>query len=393
MPSRTPPPIRVREDGQYISRRRCSDAVSPILHIPHSVPFRREKKHRKMCFADSKRPLEMVLYDPAAVAACQSQQRANKRARPDEAAAAKSSSSSSSSAAASGAMVPYAGMTVLDVAPISSAPPLQLRPPPPAAGAGREEPPCLRRHFLVALGLRADLPVHFIGDKCVTSTDLDAHQNRFRIPREGVDRRLRPILSPQELDAANLLEDPSPVPRKKRPRQRQEQEQQQQQPGPSEPQQNGAAEGKKMKKPKKKGKVHGGLRVKLVGLDAGAKEVQMSRWESSLGTIVKGEGYLHFIRQCGFKERDNVEIWAFVQRRFHLFGADVCDGSLLHLLVVKKQEEPRCCYCRAPAHVPPVPVPVPVPGSWLPRPAVESIHPSEFVNVESRQDPIRYTIL
>jgi hypothetical protein len=295
----------------------------------------------------------MVLYDPAAAAAAasQSQQRANKRARQDEAAAAKSSSSSA--AAASGAMVPYAGMTVLDVAPISSAPPLQLRPPPPAAGAGREEPPCLRRHFLVALGLRADLPVHFIGDKCVTSTDLDAHQNRFRIPREGVDRRLRPILSLQELHAANLLEDPSsPVPRKKRPRQ---QELQLQQPGPSEPQQNaGAAEGKKMKKPKKKGKVHGGLRVKLVCLDAGAKELQMSRWESSRGTIVKGEGYLHFIRQCGFKERDNVEIWAFVQRRFHLFGADVCDDSLLHLLVVKKQEEPRCCYCRAPAHVPPL---------------------------------------
>ena len=324
--------------------------------------MRRETKHRKMCFADSKRPFEMVLYDPAAAAAAasQSQQRANKRARQDEAAAAAAKSSSSSAAAvasASGAMVPYAGMTVLDVAPISCAPPLRLRPPPPRAAAGREEPPCLRRHFLVALGLRADLPVHFIGDKCVTSTDLEPHQNRFRIPREGVESRLRPILTLEELDAANLLEDdPTPEPRKKRPRQEQEQEQELQQPGPSsEPQQDGAAaaEGKKVKRPKKKGKVHGGLRVKLVSLDAGAKELLMSRWQSSHGTIVKGEGYLHFIRRCGLKERDNVEIWAFVQRRFHLFGADVCDDSLLHLLVVKKQEEPRCCLCRAPAHVPP----------------------------------------
>jgi hypothetical protein len=301
----------------------------------------------------------MVLYDPAAAAA--SQQRASKRARQDEEAAAKSSSSSAVAAAVSGAMVPHAG-TILDVAPINTLPPL-LRLPVPAAG--REEPPCLRRHFLVALGLRADLPVHFIDDKYVTSTDLDPHQNRFRIPSNGVERRLRPLLKPQELDAASLLHDPCPVPRAKRPRL-------ELQPGPPpEPQNNGAAEGqgeqlppppgKKMKKPKKKGKVHGGLRVKLVNLDAGAKELQMSRWESSRGTIVKGEGYLDFIRRCGFRERDAVEIWAFVQRRFHLFGADMCDDSLLHLLVVKKQEVPRCWCCPAPVpvHVPPPALPVP----------------------------------
>ncbi|CAD6230276.1 unnamed protein product [Miscanthus lutarioriparius] len=304
------------------------------------------------CFAGSKRPLEMVLYDPAAAAA--SQQRANKRARQDEESAAKAASAS-----ASGAMVPHAG-TILDVAPINTLPPL-LRLPVPAAG--REEPPCLRRHFLVALGLRADLPVHFIDDKYVTSTDLDSHQNRFRIPSNGVERRLRPLLNPQELDAASLLHDPCPVPRTKRPRL----ELQLAGP-PPEPQNNGAAEGqgeqlppgRKIKKPKKKGKVHGGLRVKLVSLAAGAKELQMSRWESSRGTIVKGEGYLDFIRGCGFRETDAVEIWAFVQRRFHLFGADVCDDSHLHLLLVKKQEVPRCCYCPAPVHVPP-PAALPVP--------------------------------
>ncbi|CAD6341133.1 unnamed protein product [Miscanthus lutarioriparius] len=176
------------------------------------------------CFAGSKRPLEMVLYDPAAA----SQQLANMRARQKEEAAA---NSSSAAAAASGAMVPHAG-TILDVAPINTLPPL-LRLP----AAGREEPPCLRRHFLVALGLRADLPVHFIDDKYVTSTDLDSHQNRFRIPSNGVERHLRPLLNPQELYAASLLHDPCPVPRAKRPRL-------ELQPGPPpEPQNNAAAEG------------------------------------------------------------------------------------------------------------------------------------------------------
>ncbi|RLN25186.1 hypothetical protein C2845_PM07G18600 [Panicum miliaceum] len=51
----------------------------------------------------------------------------------------------------------------------------------------------------------------------------------------------------------------------------------------------------------------------------------MSRWSSSKGTIVKGRGYLDFIQRCSFKEDDVVEVWAFVERRFRLFGADLCD--------------------------------------------------------------------
>jgi len=91
--------------------------------------------------------------------------------------------------------------------------------------------------------------------------------------------------------------------------------------------------------------VHGGLRVVLVGLDGGAKELLLSRWDSN---HVKGEGYLDFFaRRCGFREGDAVEVWAFVQRRLRLFGEDVCGDSLLHLLVVKKDQQPgrRCCYC------------------------------------------------
>ncbi|CAL4974775.1 unnamed protein product [Urochloa decumbens] len=297
------------------------------------------------CFAGAKRPLEMVVYNPAAAAAAQ-----NKRARQEEA-----TTSSSSSAGAATAMVPHAAAeapTVLDVAPLNAFPP--LRPPPPPPVAGREEPPCLRRHFLAALGLRADLPVHFIDEKIVTGTDLDPHQNRFRIPGAGVKHHLRAILTPRELHEANLLHDPIPMPRN--PPRRQQLE-----PPPSEPQNNAAAAaaeggeqpppppGKRGKVPKKQGKVHGGLRVKLVDLLAGAKELLMSRWDSSLGTVVKGGGYLDFVRRCGFCAGDAVEIWAFVQRRIRLFGAVLCDDSLLHLLVVKKgQQQPPWCRCCCP---------------------------------------------
>ncbi|CAL4962105.1 unnamed protein product [Urochloa decumbens] len=287
--------------------------------------------------SSSKRPLDMVLYDPAAAA---------KRARQEEAASTSSSSSASSATTAAALFVraasappPFGDFEPISAVPISAVP-SQLLPPPPPLLAGREEPPCLRSHFLAALGLRADLPVHFIDDKHLTGTDLDPHQNRLRLPMDGAVHRLRPLLTPAELHAANLLLLPDPKPRAQPPKK---------------PQGGGAvAEDEKAgKKPKAKGKVHGGLRVNLVSLAAGAKELLLSRWDSTHATVVKGEGYLDFVvRRCGFREGDAVEIWAFVQRRVRLFGADVCGGSLLHVLLVKKGQG--CCYCH---DLPPAPAP------------------------------------
>ncbi|PUZ55384.1 hypothetical protein GQ55_5G208100 [Panicum hallii var. hallii] len=285
------------------------------------------------CFAGSKRPLEMVVYDPAAAA--------SKRARQEETSTPSPSANAAALALhAAAAPPPFGDFAPISAVPLSAVPP-RLPPVPTArsplvADAGREEPPCLRRHFLAELGLRADLPVHFIAEKFVTSTDLDGHQNRFRIPSDGVERRLRAILTPRELHDANLLHDPPPMPRK-RPRHEQ----------PDVAAEGEQPPGKRMKQPKRKGKVHGGLRMKLVDLAAGARELQMSRWESSRGTIVKGEGYLDFIRRCSFKERDAVEIWAFVQRRVRLLGSALCDDSLLHVLVVKRDKQARC-NCLAP---------------------------------------------
>ncbi|CAN6328413.1 unnamed protein product [Urochloa humidicola] len=258
----------------------------------------------------------MVLYDPAAA----QQQHAAKRAQPS---------------ACAGAVVPYDAAQPADVIePLNAVPLNAIAPRPRRAPAAPaiiipEEPACLRKHILPALGLREDLPVHFVDRKCVTDTDLDAHQNRFRLPADGVLRRLRPILTADELDAANLLHDPLPKPRRQQPE--------------LEPillqlnfTTDGEEQGKKVRK-KRQGMVHGGLPVRMVDLAAGAsRELLLSRWSSSSGTIVKGGGYMDFVRRCSFKEHDVVDIWAFKQRELRLFGKTMVDESYLHLFIVKR---------------------------------------------------------
>ncbi|GJN14335.1 hypothetical protein PR202_gb01149 [Eleusine coracana subsp. coracana] len=271
-----------------------------------------------------KRCVVVVVYDP--------EQQHAKRPRPND-------------EEAGGALVPYnaaaaAQHVVEDAQPLNAAaaaPEPQL-----VVEDAQPEPPCLRGHVLHALGLRGDLPMHFIDKKTVTSTDLDAHQNRFRLPSEGVLERLRPLLTLEELHAANLLYDPEP--RAKKPKQLQL---------PAPPETSTSSE--KVVKKKKRGRVHGGLPVRMVDLAAGASwELRLSRWESSHGTIVKGEGYLDFIRRCSFKENDHVEIWAFKQHYFRNFGVIMCYDSVLHLFIVKKDSgAPKTCrYCPPPAPAP-----------------------------------------
>ncbi|CAN6342175.1 unnamed protein product [Urochloa humidicola] len=251
----------------------------------------------------------MVLYDPAA-----GHQHAAKRARPSEPA---------------GAVVPYDAAQPADVEPVNAVPlnaiaPRPRKAPAPAIIPVPEEPACLRKHILPALGLRNDLPVHFVDRKRVTDTDLDAHQNRFRLPANGVLRRLRPILTADELDAANLLHDPLPKPRRQQP-----------EPEPMPLQLNVSADWKKVRK-KRQGMVHGGLPVRMVDLAAGASgELLLSRWSSSSGTIVKGGGYMDFVRRCSFMEHDVVDIWVFKQRELRLFGKTMVDESHLHLFILK----------------------------------------------------------
>ncbi|KAK1558114.1 hypothetical protein QYE76_016090 [Lolium multiflorum] len=207
-------------------------------------------------------------------------------------------------------MVPFVpSPQPINAVPLSAVAPKKAKIAPAVVHA---EPPWLRSGLLPHLRLRFDLPVHFIAEKTVTGTDLDGHQNRFRLPSDGVMRNLRPMLSPLERKAASLLNEECPRP-------------------PKLPKVPGE------KRAKRQGKKHGGLPVLVVEPCAGIRELQLSRWDSSAGTVIKGEGYMNFINNCGFKVGDVVEIWAFKETYFRLFGEDLCHDSPLYLLITKKQ--------------------------------------------------------
>ncbi|KAM3371068.1 hypothetical protein ACQJBY_018440 [Aegilops geniculata] len=188
-----------------------------------------------------------------------------------------------------------------------------------AAPKERAEPPGMRapKGLLAHLRLRIDLPVHFIDEKTVTATDVDPQQNRFRLPMDGVMRNLRPVLSHVDRRAANLVHVEAPRPRlPKLPK----------------------VPGEKTKK--RRGREHGGLPVLVIERYAGIRELQLTRWESSGVCVIKGEGYMDFINNCGFSVGDVVEIWAFKQKALRLFGMDIYEEgyqeSPLYILFIKK---------------------------------------------------------
>ncbi|KAF7011702.1 hypothetical protein CFC21_025986, partial [Triticum aestivum] len=181
------------------------------------------------------------------------------------------------------------------------------------------EPPGIRapKGLLAHLSLRLDLPVHFIDEKTVTATDVDPQQNRFRLPIDGVIRNLRPVLSHLDRQVANLVYVEAPRPRlPKLPK----------------------VPGEKTKK--RRGREHGGLPVLVIERYAGIRELQLTRWESSGVCVIKGEGYMDFINNCGFSVGDVVEIWAFKEKGLRLFGVDIYEEgyqeSPLCVLFIKK---------------------------------------------------------
>jgi hypothetical protein len=132
--------------------------------------------------------------------------------------------SHSRTACGRGAMVPYNAASATPPAetgvvvayataaqPICAAPYRALLPrAPPKSSMLKEEPLCLHDHLLWTLMLYDDLPMHFIDTKVVTAMDLDRQQNRFRFLTDGVMKRLYPLLTHEELEAANLLYDLEP---------------------------------------------------------------------------------------------------------------------------------------------------------------------------------------
>uniref|UniRef100_A0A0E0JMC5 TF-B3 domain-containing protein n=1 Tax=Oryza punctata TaxID=4537 RepID=A0A0E0JMC5_ORYPU len=295
---------------------------------------------------------------------------------------AKRACAAAAAAAAAGALVPYVALAPIDARPIRTVPfaAAALRKeadqaPPPS------EPAWIRKILLKRLGLTYDQPVVFIARKTVTRTDLDPHQNRFRLPISGVEHRLLPMLTLDEAKEANLVENdelkgvPRPRPRSKKKRRRTEEgsvvaaadgELQMQgttpetnvegEESPSRPkprpkkkrrtEKGSVADGEQQqqeegttpgteKEPRKKaqGKDHGGVPVTVLHLSGAMRELRLVLWDSSHGTIIKGSGYMDFIAGTGLREHDAVQIWAFKRRGFELFGATVPE-SRFYLVIV-----------------------------------------------------------
>lgn len=238
--------------------------------------------------------------------------------------------------AAAGALVPYVAAASAS-APIDAVPLAAVAPASSsslAAGEVPNEPSWIRKIVFYRLGLPYDLPLVFIEEKTVTRTDLDSHQNRFRLACGGVGRSLIPMLTRREAIAASFLrkeEDEAQAAGLTPPQPESDTavavaEQQQQQ----EEEETAGPGGRKKKK--KKGRSHGGLPVTLVHLRGGMKRLLLTRWDSSGAAIIKGEGYLDFIARCGIKEKDVVHVWAFKQQGFRLFGATYPPGPLYILI-------------------------------------------------------------
>jgi hypothetical protein len=102
-----------------------------------------------------------------------------------------------------------------------------------------------------------------------------------------------------------------------------------------------AAGSKKIKKSKARGKVHSGLGVKLVNLDAGNKDLLLSRVGEQQRHNRKGARVHRF--HLWVRVEGERQVWAFVQPRFRLFGKDIFGDYLLHLLIVKKDDQPQQC--------------------------------------------------
>jgi hypothetical protein len=193
-----------------------------------------------------------------------------------------------------------------------------------AVAPGRSEPPWMRTGLFWDLGFRTDMEAQFIAEKAVTATDLDTQQSRFRLPNDGVLHHLRGMLSDAELEAANLLHERTPRARTSKVPPLMIQ---------------GTEQGGGNNRMRKKGKRHVGLPVVLVDAGGRRKELKLTQWDSSGSTVIHGDGYLDFVRQCDFMQDDVVEIWAFREKFFRLFGVDMCEESPLHVLIFKEQQQ------------------------------------------------------
>lgn len=164
----------------------------------------------------------------------------------------------------------------------------------------------------------------FIMAKTITKTDIDDGQNHLLIPAGFVRAYLIPFLSDKERAAANLLDQER---KRKKPSTEDHGDQDLkgweikkmkifESDGVQEPGEGEASNDKKKKKKKEAGRKHEGLCVQVhVGgsmWKAWMVYLKMTRWDSSNGTILKGDEYSKYlVRWSGIKVGDKVELWGF----------------------------------------------------------------------------------
>nr|CAB3465371.1 unnamed protein product [Digitaria exilis] len=163
-------------------------------------------------------------------------------------------------------------------------------------------------------------------------------KDRFRIPTEGTVQRLRPIMTAEELDAANLLHDPAAAASLESETEEEEGEQLAAELG----------ERKRKRRKKRKGKVHGGLPLRLVdprkifSLTLGGPRRRRERQPAADAVDEQPRhdrqgGRVHEVRPTvQLQEHDVVDIWAFKQREFRLMGTPVFHESPLYILILKR---------------------------------------------------------
>ncbi|KAG6499369.1 hypothetical protein ZIOFF_039135 [Zingiber officinale] len=146
-----------------------------------------------------------------------------------------------------------------------------------------------------------DVGVWFIAKKTVEKSDLVAQQNRLYLPTDSVATNLVVLLSPEERVAANLDGDIY----RERKRSRTDEE----------------TDEMMVRKRKATGRAHGGLPVRVYARCGFVSFLQLTRWDGSGGTVVKGDELKLFRAWSALEKGDKLEVWAF---RHRSGGGELC---------------------------------------------------------------------
>ncbi|XP_020598388.1 B3 domain-containing protein At2g31420-like [Phalaenopsis equestris] len=121
-------------------------------------------------------------------------------------------------------------------------------------------------------------------DKQIYASDASDQQNRFMIKKQIAEDQIMPMMTEEEIIAANLI-----ITSNKRRIYGEEKE----------------------KGERKQGREHGGLEVMVYNRGGWGCLLYLTRWDASKATVLKGANYKEFFRRSYFVAGNQVEVWAF----------------------------------------------------------------------------------